>query len=547
MSSKKLLSPNQIGFMKGSSTADHIFLLQTIIEKVVKKKTKKLYVAFIDFKKTYDKVDRDLLLQRLRTLGINGLFLKNIESMYKQTLYSIKLKNGYLDAISSNLGLKQGCPLSPMLFNLYIDDVRDIFDQQCDPVPVLDIHLSHFLYADDLVLLSQSRAGLQRCLDKLYRFSLKKRLAVSIDKSKTIVFNTTGRLDKENFTLNEVKLEPVQTFCYLGFEVKASGTVTHALDTMYDKANKAMRPLLCAISRFNIPVKTAISLFHTLISPIMLYSAENWITLSDKKLQTFTIDSAFDNTNKSKVNNIHKKFLKYILGINKSSPTLAVMGDTGEIPLLLKGYRLMINFWHRIRRLPEETLVKKALLENTNMRSNWIATVEKLLNVLGIHSIENNEKFKALAKKRCNQKYIEYWEHNLTNIDTPRLHFYKNLKSSFGYECYLDIAHFHWRKCISKLRCSIHTLQIEKGRHTKLPRQERLCRLCNLNEIETEDHLLLSCTFYYSLRTKFDISRNTDSKSLFTDTPPIVMGQFIAEAFEIRKDAIANLTSSAPG
>ena len=58
---KKLISPKQIGFMKNAGTSDHIFLLQTIIEKVVKKKKKKLYAAFIDFKKAYDTVDRKKL------------------------------------------------------------------------------------------------------------------------------------------------------------------------------------------------------------------------------------------------------------------------------------------------------------------------------------------------------------------------------------------------------------------------------------------------------------------------------------------------------
>ena len=62
---KKLISPKQIGFMKGTSTADHIFLLQTIIEKVVKKGKKRLYVAFIDFKKAYDTIDREKLFENI--------------------------------------------------------------------------------------------------------------------------------------------------------------------------------------------------------------------------------------------------------------------------------------------------------------------------------------------------------------------------------------------------------------------------------------------------------------------------------------------------
>ena len=269
---KNLLSPNQGGFLKGRSTSDHIFLLQTIIEKVVKKRKRKLFAAFIDFKKAYDTVDRGLLLNRLRTLGINGPFLENIASMYQKTKYSIKLSQGYLTPIDSNLGLKQGCPLSPMLFNLYIDDTSEIFDDQCDPIEFQGENLSHFLYADDLVIISYTENGLQNALDNLYSYSVRKSLSISIKKSKTVIFNQTGKLIKKYFKINGMLLEPVHTFCYLGFDVKASGTVTHAMNTLYDKANKAMRPLFQAIARFNIPVKTSLTLFHAYIAPIALYT-----------------------------------------------------------------------------------------------------------------------------------------------------------------------------------------------------------------------------------------------------------------------------------
>ena len=200
----------------------------------------------------------------------------------------------------------------------------------------------------------------------------------------------------------------------------------------------------------------------------------------------------------------------------------------------------MINYWHRIRALPDETLVKKALLENTIMRSNWIRTIEKLMNIFGIQFSENNIKFKANNNKICHLKYIEYWKNNLTNVDTPRLYFYKNVKNSFSYECYLDMENFQWRKSISKLRCSSHILQIEKGRHINQPREERLCKLCNLNEIETEDHLLLRCTLYNTLRTKYNLTRHADSNIFFTNTSPNVIGKFLTEAFNIRREAIEN-------
>ena len=259
----KYISPNQIGFMEGFRTSDHIFLLQTIIEKVVKKNRKRLFCAFVDFKKAYDTVDRKILLQQLQSIGINGVFYKNIAAMYMKTEYSIKLQKGYLDPINSNLGLKQGCPLSPILFNVYIDDLKNIFDDSCEPIDLQGNQINHFLYADDLVLLSTSGSGLQNCLTRLQNFSKAKHLTINTEKTKTMIFNYSGKLLKQDFFIDNKRLELVHTFCYLGFDVKTSGVVSAAINTLYEKANKAMKTLLGAISRFDLPIKTSIKLFHT--------------------------------------------------------------------------------------------------------------------------------------------------------------------------------------------------------------------------------------------------------------------------------------------
>ena len=116
---QKIISPNQIGFQRGYRTADHVFLLKTLVNKAFKHK-KKVYAAFIDFKKAYDTVDRTILLETLHKNGVQGNFLSNLEAMYQHVSYKIKLNNCTLDPIASNLGLKQGCPLSPLLFNIYI-------------------------------------------------------------------------------------------------------------------------------------------------------------------------------------------------------------------------------------------------------------------------------------------------------------------------------------------------------------------------------------------------------------------------------------------
>ena len=526
-----IISPNQIGFMINSRTSDHIFLLQTIIEKVVKKNKKKLFCAFIDFKKAYDTVDREKLFQRLRTLGINGTFLKNIMALYEKPSYNIKLKEGYLDPIFSNLGLKQGCPLSPMLFNLYIDDVNSIFDPTCDPVHIQNETLYHFLYADDLVLVSTSAEGLQKSLDKLAGYSKIKSLTINEKKSKTMIFNLQGRLLNRQFKINGKTMENVKSFPYLGFEITPSGTVKHAMNTMIEKAKKALRPLYGVIAKFNLPTKVVIKLFHTYVAPIILYNAENWSILSDKKLQNFNAESLFNETSETKPDIVHRSILKFLLGLNKSAPNIAVYGDTREIPISLKGYRLMLNYWKRLTTLPKEQLASKALAENVTLRTNWIQTIEKLLLTFNLLEV-NDKDFKAKTLSSTEAYYISLWKQKLENNDSSRLKFYKTINPDFQQAKYIELP-YEKRKMISKLRCSNHDLEIEKGRHREVLAEMRYCNICRNGTVEDETHFLSDCEVYQPLREHYEID-TADINSLINTESQAQLYDFLKSMFQLR-------------
>ena len=88
-----------------------------------------------------------------------------------------------------------------------------------------------------------------------------------------------------------------------------------------------------------------------------------------------------------------------MIGVSKSCPNLALYGDIGEIPISLKGYRFTLNFWHRVNKLPDSALAKKAMLENINLNTNWIITVEKLINRFNLaDKIGNHDAFKKTVK-----------------------------------------------------------------------------------------------------------------------------------------------------
>ena len=194
-----------------------------------------------------------------------------------------------------------------------------------------------------------------------------------------MIFNRAGRLINTQFYINNEPLEPVKTFCYLGFEVVPSGIVTHAKNALNDKAKKALHTLFGAIAKFDLPGSLSIRLFHSYISPILLYGVENWSILTDLDIDRFDDQYIFKKTERSGADIVHRKLLKFVLGMSETCHSMAIYGDTCEVPLSLKGYRLMLNYWKRLTSLPERSLAKKALIENANIRSNWIKTILKTI------------------------------------------------------------------------------------------------------------------------------------------------------------------------
>ena len=121
-----LFSPYQFGFRKNRRTSDCVFLLKTAIDKMFCTKglknssSSKLYVAFVDFRKAFDSVWRKGLFLKMQRLGITGGFYNIVKSMYDNTQYKMKLPTGISDGFLSSCGVKQGCNLSPTLFNIFL-------------------------------------------------------------------------------------------------------------------------------------------------------------------------------------------------------------------------------------------------------------------------------------------------------------------------------------------------------------------------------------------------------------------------------------------
>ena len=266
---------NQLGFRKGFRTADHVFTLKTIIDKTMKDK-KNLHVCFVDFKKAYDTVWRDGLFLKLFNNNVSSKFVNLLQSMYKSLRCCVKLPTGLSQPFASLAGLRQGCNLSPLLFNIFINDFINCLSEIKSDCPVLNgIPISCLLYADDLILISETKQGLQALLDCLHDFSNKWFLEVNTTKTKSMIFSRKRNKPENRFVFGDIDLPTCNSYCYLGCVVSQNGSFKSAAHTLYEKATKSMYGLFNSLYRYQTcTFDTMINLFDRLISPISLYNSE---------------------------------------------------------------------------------------------------------------------------------------------------------------------------------------------------------------------------------------------------------------------------------
>ena len=192
---KKLLHPSQIGFLPGHRTADHVFTLRTLIDKHVSHRKEPIYACFVDFKKAFDSIWHQGLLYKLLSSNINGNFYNLIKDLYSKSNCSIKLDQHKTKSFKYLRGVRQGCTLSPLLFNFYLNDLPFLLDNTSHSDPLVlpnGVKLNSLLYADDLILLSRSQQGLQNCLNKLQSFCDDWKMTVNLKKTKTMIFQKFG-------------------------------------------------------------------------------------------------------------------------------------------------------------------------------------------------------------------------------------------------------------------------------------------------------------------------------------------------------------------
>ena len=155
----KILHNSQIGFLPENRTTDHVFTLRTLIDKYVHYHKEKVYACFVDFRKAFDSVWHEGLFYKLLKVNVGGNFYNLIKSLYCNSSCSVRVGENRTRSFSYSRGVRRGCILSPLLFNLYINNLPYLFENTLSDPFVLPngTKVNSLLYADDLIILSRSK------------------------------------------------------------------------------------------------------------------------------------------------------------------------------------------------------------------------------------------------------------------------------------------------------------------------------------------------------------------------------------------------------
>jgi hypothetical protein len=296
----------QFGFLKGKNCEQAV---QELIN-YIKNNKKPVYAVFIDFRKAFDMVQRQVLLDRLYTeYGIQGRMFRLLDAMLKMNWISVETGREIGSTIPQNKGLAQGDSLSPFLFILFINSLLRSLRK---------VGVSVWAYADDLCVAASDKHLVQKAMEELKIWCETSGMEVNPSKTKVMKFKRGGRDDNIPIMYNDEALEYVKNFIYLGVNLTPGLSFKQHIDKIKIKATSATFGMgnLTLLS-----MDTVKQLFRIKLLPIIEYCMS-------------AVAERMTLTNLKDIDKVKTNFLKRALGLSKFTSNTLTLEMAGEETLV---------------------------------------------------------------------------------------------------------------------------------------------------------------------------------------------------------------------
>jgi hypothetical protein len=242
-----------------------------------------LYIAFVDLERAFDNVEWNRMFNTMEKLGLDYNDRRIIYQLYKDQVATIRTQDGRNMEAKINKGVRQGCNLSPALFNMYMEEaIKEIEEQGIKGIKVNGEEINMIRFADDIAIVAENEGDLQNSLNTIEKVFQEYNMKVNKKKTKILVCGREKVV--ADVRLKGERLEQVESFTYLGSTMTWDGRSTTDIKRRIAQAKTAFmakRPLLCSKS---IRLETRKQYAKTFVWAVALYGSEAWtIGKTDQK------------------------------------------------------------------------------------------------------------------------------------------------------------------------------------------------------------------------------------------------------------------------
>ena len=396
-----------------------------------------------------------------------------LKQLYSFSICVIKFQGELSDSFRMDRGVRQGAASSVLLFNSFMDDLFKYLDDRCSAEALLgDIH--SLVHADDTIIVSTDRASFIKKCDQVVMFFTENRLRLNLGKSAYLIINPKEFDTKSTIVLSAGVLKYKSEIEYLGVYVTDSGSLKKDIQRFVDKkrANVSIKYTNFCKANRNAPLHVKLDVLETCVAAALTYGCETWGNYCKE------------------ADLCHRSGLKTALNVRQCLNNEIVYIETGKWPLHCRIKKSQLKFWLYIKdytaHYPNSAISKVLQLAHTN-------------NIPYVRYYDNLEST-YIDPVSCQSSIEADLRSSYTNLmrqareedENSRLGTYIRVNPSLqsfvpNPQHIMEIE----RELTTRYRTGSHSLAIERGRYSNIPRENRLCS-CGTG-IQTVWHLFSEC------------------------------------------------------
>ena len=240
---------------------------------------KLIFHNFIDFRKAFDRVWHDALWHTTRKYNIGEGITLLIKSLYDSARSKVLSGDQYSEWFKTNIGVRQGCLLSPTFFNLFLERIMgEALEGYEGGVRCAGRKLTDLRFADDIDLIDETAEGISEVTRRLEVAAKSYGMEISTEKSKVMVVGKGDNVDGVvvKVTVDGVVLEQVKSFTYLGSTIVQNGTSEKEIRIRIGRATSALAKLDNIWKSKDVTMKNKLMLLRSIVLANLLYACESW-------------------------------------------------------------------------------------------------------------------------------------------------------------------------------------------------------------------------------------------------------------------------------